>query len=553
MKSPFPKHWSLASRPLAVLIFGCYLAGCGCNDSSAKRLADGKGGRVVAAAKTKSTPAELAGLTDAQLEARIGPEIQVFCGRCHVVPEASEAPREEWRREVEQAFQFHKSSPRASEPAPDLEAVAAYFERKAIPYADFKAPPLGDPNPGRLRFKKTEVAVADSELSPAIAGLTWIGPQQAPFGVLLACEMGAGALYSISPSGELGALVPPGSKALFNPCHVEPCDLDGDGAMDLVVADLGNFYPTDLQFGRVVWLRRNLESGGYEPIDLAAGLGRVADAQPADFDGDGDQDLIVAEFGWHETGRILLLKNQGFRGGRLTFEQSEIDPRHGAIHVPVVDLNGDGKPDFAALISQEHEIIEAFLNRGDGTFQKRRIYSAPNPSWGSSGIQLVDIDADGDFDVLYSNGDSFDRNYLKPYHALRWLENQGRFPWIEHHLMDMPGCQRALAGDLDRDGDLDIVAVALLPNVVLDRFGAERFDSVCWLEQIAPGEFQRRTLEASACRHAALAMDDFDADGDLDLAVGSFEMVGPNGGFSRPLATIWWNETELSPLANPNQ
>ena len=62
-------------------------------------------------------------------------------------------------------------------------------------------------------------------------------------------------------------------------------------------------------------------------------------------------------------------------------------------------------------------------------FRKETIYQAPHPAYGSTGIQLVDLDGDGRVDVLYTNGDVFDDNILKPYHGIHWLQNQGRFPF----------------------------------------------------------------------------------------------------------------------------
>ena len=538
----FLLHQRLPNRPAIIATVGCALAGCTRGAPSPKPVNEERTSSN-AATDVLSVAAEFAKLSDAELESRIGPEVQGFCSRCHAMPEASEAPREDWRREIQQAFYFHKKSPAGGEPAPDLEAVVAYFERKAIPYADFTAPPLGDSDPGRVRFSKTEVFIADARQAPALAGLTWIGPHKDRPGALLACDMRSGGLYAVSPSGECKVVSAPESHLLANPCHIEPCDLDGDGLTDLVIADLGKIFPADHQEGRVVWFRRTSEAGGYEPIEIGGALARVADVQPGDFDADGDQDLVVAEFGLHERGRILLLANQGNEAGKTRFALCELDPRHGAIHVPVTDLNGDGKLDFIALIGQEHEVVEAFLNRGDGAFEKQRIYTAPNPSWSSSGIQLVDMDADGDLDVLNTNGDGFDRYYLKPYHAARWLENQSELPWTEHHLGNMPGCQRALAGDLDGDGDVDVVAVAMLENDLLERFGKQHFDGICWFEQTTPGKFQRHTLELGECRHASLALADFDGDGDLDFAAGNFIFDEGQRHGPLPHLTIWENVT----------
>jgi hypothetical protein len=520
--------------------------GCSRNDAASARPKQ-KGENSADAASVKGGARNYARLSDAELEAQVGSQVKVFCATCHALPDASQAPREEWRHEVELAYGFHKKSPRQNELAPDIDAVVAYFERKAIPYGEFKTPPLGDSDPGKLKLVRTEIRLADATRLPAIAGLTWTDLQSDGPRALLACDMRFGGLYSILANGEHAPIVKPNSRILSNVCHVEPCDLNGDGLTDLVAADLGHFYPTDELFGRVVWLKRNSADGTYEPREIASGLGRVADVQSADFDRDGDQDLVVAEFGLYEAGRVLLLENCGSENGTTKFVQREIDRRHGTVCVPVADLNGDGNLDFAALISQEHEVIEAFLGKGDGTFDRQRIYAAPNPSWGSSGLQFIDMDADGDLDLLYSHGDSFDRGYLKPYHAVRWLENQGGFPWKDRHLADMPGCQRALAGDLDRDGDVDVVAIALQSPKVLQAFGSERFDSICWLEQTAPGQFKRHTLELGACNHLSLALADIDTDGDLDIAVGDFvsDDLGAQPGSAS--LVIWRNETDAAP------
>ena len=167
------------------------------------------------------------------------------------------------------------------------------------------------------------------------------------------------------------------------------------------------------------------------------------------------------------------------------------------------------------------------------------MHAADDPSFGSSGIQLIDMDGDGDQDVLYANGDTFDSKLLKPYHGIQWLENTGGFPFVPHHLTFMPGVHRALAGDLDGDGDLDIVAGALLPTANHDEAASLKLDSLIWLEQRAPGVFVRHAIETANCVHATLELADFDGDGDLDIATGSFR---DRGSADQSAATIWWNE-----------
>ncbi len=253
----------------------------------------------------------------------------------------------------------------------------------------------------------------------------------------------------------------------------------------------------------------------------------------ADFDGDGDLDVLVAEFGWRLTGRVLLLEQQSFQGGRFQFKTHVVDERHGASHVPIVDLDGDGRLDFVALISQEHETVVTFTNGGKNSFRAQTLFSAPDPSYGSTAIQLADLDADGDVDVLLTNGDSFDSHILKPEHSLQWLENLGDGRFEHRHVEHVPGAYIAATGDLDGDGDLDIALCTMTWDYKLP------FNSVLWFEQASKGEFVRHNLDFSVGQHAALELGDFDGDGDLDLAVGEFE--------TRPVAseswfTVWWNE-----------
>ena len=177
-----------------------------------------------------------------------------------------------------------------------------------------------------------------------------------------------------------------------------------------------------------MWLRRN-KDGSYTSFVLAEKLGRVADVRAADFDGDGDLDLVAAVFGWRRTGSLMLLENRTKDWKAPQFVAAELDRRHGAIHVPIADLNGDGKPDIVVLFAQEHETVAALINTGKGTFRTETIFEAPHPNWGSSGIELVDIDKDGDLDVLQTHGDTFDDFILKPYHGITLLENTGSYPY----------------------------------------------------------------------------------------------------------------------------
>jgi hypothetical protein len=246
----------------------------------------------------------------------------------------------------------------------------------------------------------------------------------------------------------------------------------------------------------------------------------VADVRAADFDGDGDLDLVAAVFGWRRTGSLILFRNETKDWTAPRWVAAELDARHGAIHVPITDLNGDGKPDIVVLFAQEHETVAAFINTGRGMFRTETIFEAPHPNWGSSGIELVDMDEDGDLDVLHTHGDTFDDFILKPYHGITLLENTGGFPWKARSVAALPGAHRAVAGDLDGDGDLDIAAAAMVAG---GGGPAEAtLPAVVWLEQTAPHAWARHTIKIGTPAHATLDVADYDRDGRLDVIVGAF-------------------------------
>ncbi|HJO18238.1 MAG: VCBS repeat-containing protein [Vicinamibacterales bacterium] len=318
--------------------------------------------------------------------------------------------------------------------------------------------------------------------------------------------------------------------AILAPAHVTPSDVDLDGDIDLLVAKMGAILPNNDKIGSVVVL----ENDGQEEFTtriLLDGLARVTDIEPGDFDGDGDIDLVVGQFGYDD-GEIRWMENLG----GWNFESHSLLELSGTIHTPVGDLDGDGDLDVAAVVSQEWEEIYVFENDGKGMFDRHLIYGATNDDFGSSGISLVDLDLDGDLDVLYSNGDAFD--YIppgpRPWHGVQWLENKGDLRFTYHRIGDFPGAYFANAVDGDLDGDLDVFVVSAFND-----WDSPEAASLAWFQNDGEMEFARRILATEPTHLLALASADMDGDGLVDLVTGAMHVSPPYDRMSR--VTLWRN------------
>jgi hypothetical protein len=426
-----------------------------------------------------------------------------MCADCHAFPPPASFPKAAWKAEVAQGYRFYDAAPIKGFEPPPQDATLAYFESRAPETLDYGAPerpeqePLfGDGGP-----------LGSSDRAPAIASMCYLPDS----GRLWACDMRNADIWTAERGGELIRVARP--VVVSNPARLEIVDIDGDGVEEVLAADLASFLPKDHNQGGVWSLFPQRDWRGEALLSPAA---RVSDVRAGDLDGDGDVDLAVAEFGWRQTGRLLLLWNNG-PADAPRFREQELDKRHGAIHCPLVDLNADGRLDIVALFAQEHEAVCAYIQQEAGQFQRVDLYEAGDPAFGSSGIDVTDFDGDGDLDVLHTNGDSFDHGHAKPYHGIRWLENRSDYPFTVHELAPMPGVHRALAGDLDLDGDTDVAAVSLMPAGP----GAAGRASILWLEQ-SSGGFVRHVIEVDRGDHACCELVDWDDDGDLDLIVGNF-------------------------------
>lgn len=169
------------------------------------------------------------------------------------------------------------------------------------------------------------------------------------------------------------------------PKAVEAVDLDGDGSLDLAVANSGS------PFVSVLW---NQGDGTFEEPRLDLQLpARPNHVAAGDLNGDGDADLVTADPN-QRTATVFLNS-----GGRTFLDPVAHSTSVFSYSVILVDFNGDQKPDLATA-NELSSTVSVLLGRGDGTFRLPSVFPA---GAGPRFVFPADFDADGDMDLVSMN------------------------------------------------------------------------------------------------------------------------------------------------------
>jgi hypothetical protein len=225
-----------------------------------------------------------------------------------------------------------------------------------------------------------------------------------------------------------------------NPRSLSPGDLDGDGDLDIAIANGGDSN---------VSLLINNGAGQFTPFDDRFAVGANPQSiEAVDVDGDDLADIITSD---ESAGTVSVLINQG----NLTFAQRVVLDTGGVgfrpYTVTVADINGDGRKDVVVanvFDTAPFGRIALFFQELGGTFSAAQQIDAGATALKPRAVFLADFDGDGDLDIATANENSNNVSILDN-------DGAGTFTTVDE-VEAGEGPFWVGAADLDNDGVVDL-------------------------------------------------------------------------------------------------
>lgn len=256
--------------------------------------------------------------------------------------------------------------------------------------------------------------------------------------------------------------------------------------------------------------------GGPDP-DPNTGFGLAL----GDIDGDGDADMAVHSA--YENTYIYKFVNGSYQLSQtITYSSSDDSWQYG---LNLVDIDNDGDLDLVTTPQWSSAKMFIYKNNGSGTFSVWQQLSVGISAYNKA---MGDIDGDGDVDIVMAQTGGSTPLYV--------YKNNGNGVFSLYNTFAGEGGRTVVLADVDNDGDLDAL-------VATQYYGT----GIRLYRNDGNGNFvmDNQEIGSSNFSYSSVATGDFNGDGKVDIAAGTtnqelqiFKNLG-NGYFTLVNTLIW--------------
>lgn len=228
-----------------------------------------------------------------------------------------------------------------------------------------------------------------------------------------------------------------------------------------------------------------------------------------DIDGDGDIDILAAS--GKDNIMVYYLNDGSENFTKFNYTNTFAGAKFRNVHI--ANLDNDGDEDIAYISNNNDDVIW-LENTGTGT--GNLIFGAPmfldTEATGVWGLDVKDMDKDGDLDILISTAQSGTVNTDR----ISWYENNGAKSFTKHDITTTVDKVRSVfAIDVDDDGDMDFLS------------SSADDDTVSWYQNNGNQTFTKKDIDTNSDNVQKVTASDVDGDGDIDImsASGSDDVI----------------------------